>query len=76
MPVMIQIRNVPEVIHRKLKARAAEEGLSLSDYILKDLSRLVEQPTMREWVQRLREMPPIKTKETSEQTIRAIRDGR
>jgi plasmid stability protein len=76
MPVMIQIRNVPDDIHRKLKARAAAAGLSMSDYILQDLKKLAEQPTLAEWFESLKKMKPIKTRETSEQTIRAIRDGR
>lgn len=76
MPVMIQIRNVPEEIHRKLKARAAEAGMSLSDYILRDLSRLAGQPTLDEWLKNLRKMKPIKTRESSAEAIRAIRDGR
>ncbi|MES1262317.1 MAG: hypothetical protein ABUS49_11325 [Acidobacteriota bacterium] len=73
---MIQIRNVPEEIHRKLKARAAEAGMSLSDYILRDLSRLAGQPTLDEWLKNLRKMKPIKTRESSAEAIRAIRDGR
>jgi plasmid stability protein len=40
MSVMIQIRNVPDDIHRTLKARAAAAGMSMSDYILQDLKRL------------------------------------
>ena len=46
MSVMIQLRNVPDDLHRQLKARAAE-GLSLSDYIINDVKRLAEQPTPR-----------------------------
>lgn len=46
MPVMIQIRNVPESLHRKLKVRAAEAGMSLSDFLLADLrdDRTARQP--------------------------------
>ena len=76
MPVMIQLRNVPDDIHRKLKARAAEAGMSLSDYILKDVRRLAEQPTLEEWFKRIKKLKPMVTKESSEETIRAIRDGR
>ncbi len=76
MPKMIQLRNVPDELHRKVKARAAEAGMSLSDYILKDVARLAEQPTMEEWRRKLATLPRIKLKESPEQTIRKMRDGR
>jgi plasmid stability protein len=53
MAGMIQIRNVPEGIHRKLKARAALAGMSLSDYLLAEIRRLAERPTLDELRQRL-----------------------
>ena len=49
----IQIRNVPEEISRTFKSRAAAEGQSLSDYLLGELTRLAERPTMREVLQRI-----------------------
>jgi hypothetical protein len=55
MSAMIQIRNVPEATHRALKSRAALAGMSLSDYLLKEVERIVEQPTMEEMMARLRE---------------------
>ncbi|MDQ1470119.1 MAG: hypothetical protein QOJ99_1599 [Bryobacterales bacterium] len=76
MSVMIQIRNVPDDIHRTLKARAAAAGMSMSDYILQDLKRLAERPTLPEWFEGLKKLKPIKTTETTEQIIRAMRDGR
>jgi plasmid stability protein len=76
MSVMIQLRNVPDGLHRKLKARAAEEGLSLSDYILNDVKRLAERPTHEELARRLSKLRPLRLAETPEQTIRAMRDGR
>jgi plasmid stability protein len=76
MSAMIQIRNVPDDLHRKLKARAAEAGLSLSDYILNDVRRLAEQPTPGELRLRLSKLRPLRLTETPEQTIRAMRDGR
>ena len=76
MSVMIQLRNVPDDLHRKLKARAAEEGLSLSDYIINDVKRLAERPTHEELTRRLSKLRPLKLTETPEQTIRAMRDGR
>jgi plasmid stability protein len=53
MAGMIQVRNVPEAIHRKLKARAALVGMSLSDYLLTEIRRLAERPTLDELRQRL-----------------------
>ncbi len=50
---MIQIRNVPESLHRLIKSRAAIEGLSLSDYLLKDIKRKAAKPTMKEWMDEL-----------------------
>lgn len=48
MSKMVQVRNVPDAVHRKLKARAAEQGVSLSDYILTEMKRMAEQPTLQE----------------------------
>jgi antitoxin FitA len=48
MPKMIQVRNVPEEVHRTLKARAAAAGLSLSDYIKRDLEQAAAWPSLDE----------------------------
>ena len=48
MSKMIQVRNVPDDVHRTLKVRAAAEGLSLSDYIKRDLEELAKQATIEE----------------------------
>jgi plasmid stability protein len=50
MPSMIQIRNVPDELHRELKARAARSGMTLSDYLLAELRALAVRPTMKEWL--------------------------
>ncbi|HYU15852.1 MAG TPA: toxin-antitoxin system HicB family antitoxin [Candidatus Acidoferrum sp.] len=50
MSRMIQVRNVPDQLHRRLKMRAAEEGVSLSDYILAELRQLGERPSMKEFL--------------------------
>jgi plasmid stability protein len=54
MSVMIQIRNVPEPLHRRLKSRAALAGMSLSDYLLNELRELADRPTVEELRARLR----------------------
>ena len=48
MSKMVQIRNVPEALHRKLKVRAAGSGQTLSDYLLAELERLAARPTRDE----------------------------
>ncbi len=53
MPKMIQLRHVPDDLHRKLKARAALEGLSLSDYLLQEVRRVADRPTLAELRHRL-----------------------
>lgn len=50
MPSMIQIRNVPEELHRDLKVRAAQTGMTLSDYLLAEIRALAVRPTMQEWL--------------------------
>lgn len=73
---MIQIRNVPEEIHRRLKARAALEGMSMSDYILGELKRLTAKPTIQELSARIAEQPPVELPESAAAVIRRMRDGR
>jgi plasmid stability protein len=76
MPVMVQIRNVPESLHRRLKSRAALEGKSLSDYLLVELSRIAEWPTAEEMRQRLARLSPTNPSITPEEAVRAERDSR
>ena len=55
---MIQIRNVPESLHRLIKSRAALEGLSMSDYLLRGIRRDAAKPTMSEWFDMLERTVP------------------
>ena len=73
---MIQIRDVPELVHSTLKARAAREGMSLSDYLKMELERTVERPTMREWLEFTQRARPMTAKRSAAQVIRELRDGR
>ena len=75
MSKMIQIRDVPEQVHRILKARAAREGMSLSDFIKKELAHSAEQPTMREWLESTRQAKPISTKRSAAEIVRELRDA-
>jgi plasmid stability protein len=72
----IQIRNVPEDVHRTLKARAAKEGLSLSEYLLRAAVDLAERPTMAEMIERIRSRPQVRTTFSSAELIRAEREER
>jgi plasmid stability protein len=76
MSKMIQVRDVPEQIHGTLKARAAREGMSLSDFIKRELERAVERPTMREWLDLTQRAKPIPAKRTAAQVVRELRDSR
>jgi antitoxin FitA len=76
MSKMIQVRDVPEHVHSVLKARAAREGMSLSDFIKRELERSVERPTMREWLERTRQARPIPADRSATQVIRELRDAR
>jgi plasmid stability protein len=76
MPVMIQIRNVPDDLHRALKARAAQAGMSLSEYLLREARRSVERPTLAEWREQVAGLERVELDEPPEVTIRRERDGR
>jgi hypothetical protein len=76
MSKMIQVRDVSEQLHSTLKARAAREGMSLSDFIKKELERAAERPTMREWLEQTRQAKPIRGKRTPAEIVRELRDAR
>lgn len=74
---MLQIRNVPEDVHRSLKARAALEGQSLSDYALRELRKAIERPTRRELIERVQaRTPAAPSAEPAADAVRAERDIR
>ena len=70
---MIQVRNVPDEIHRELKVRAARQGVSLSDYVLELARRDVGRPTMQEWLARVNARPLVEMKVTGADIIREHR---
>jgi hypothetical protein len=76
MSKMIQVRDVPEDVHSTLKARAAREGMSLSDYIKRELEYTAERPSMREWLDLTQKMKPILSKRSGAQVVRELRDAR
>lgn len=73
---MIQIRNVPDEVHGELKARAALEGLTLSDYLLREVRRLTEFPSPSELRSRLQRRRPVRTRVSAARSVRAERDRR
>ncbi len=76
MSKMIQLRHVPDLLHRKLKARAALEGMSLSDYLLEEVERLAERPTVGELRERLGQRSAIVPRISPAKAVRAERDRR
>jgi plasmid stability protein len=76
MHKMIQIRNVPLDVHRTLKARAAQAGATLSDYLLSELEDLANRPTPEEMRARLEGRRPVRGGESSADAVRAVRTAR
>jgi len=76
MSSMVQIRNVPEDVHRKLKSRAALAGLSLSDYLLLELRRGLDRPTRQELLERLSRRRPVSPRRSPSAMVRSERDRR
>jgi len=73
---MVQIRNVPADFHRRLKARAAMEGMSMSDYVMREVGKALERPTRAEVLARLEAQPVRKLKRSAATLVRAERDTR
>jgi len=75
MGVLVQIRDVPEDVHRLLKARAAASGVSLSEYLRSLLTTAASRPTPEEFMARIRARGSVKLSEPSEVTVRRLRDS-
>jgi antitoxin FitA len=73
MPKMIQIRNVPDDLHRRLKARAAYAGMTLSDYLRREMLNLATKPTMQEWATEVRELEPVESSKSAAEILREER---
>jgi antitoxin FitA len=76
MSKMIQLRNVPDALHRGLKARAAMAGMSLSDYLLAEIKEIAEKPTLAELREHLHERKPITVRIDTARLVREERDAR
>ena len=75
MSTMVQIRNVPDTLHRKLKARAAHSGQTLSDYLLAELERLAARPTREEMLKKLHSRKRVTLKTPAAVVIREERES-
>lgn len=74
MSKMIQIRNVPDHVHRELRRRALDEGISLSDYLLRLAEADIERPTIAEFLERTSKLPPFGAPGSAAALIREDRD--
>jgi plasmid stability protein len=75
MSKMVQIRNVPDALHRQLKSRAAESGRTLSDFLLAELERLAARPTRDEMLTRIRSRTRVTLKTPAAVVIREERES-
>lgn len=73
MSKMVQLRNVPDALHRSLKARAALAGMSLSDYLIAEIKEIAERPTLAELRARLHTRKPVAV---DLDTVRLVREER
>ena len=76
MSKMIQVRNVPDSLHRTLKAQAALAGMSLSDFLLAEIRRVAERPTLAELRERLRRRSRVAAPVSAAEAVRRERDSR
>ena len=76
MSKMIQLRNVPDALHRTLKARAAMSGMSLSDYLLGEIKEIVARPTLSELRERLHGQEPLSVEIDTARMVREERQAR
>jgi antitoxin FitA len=73
---MIQIRNVPDDLHRALKVRAARSGTTLSAMLLDELREIADKPTLDVWLAETERLEPVSVGETAAELVRADRDSR
>lgn len=68
--------NVPEPLHRRLKVRAAVEGMSMSDYVLREIRKALERPPRQEVLDRLARRSVRRLRRSPAEVIRSERDAR
>lgn len=75
MPKTIQIRNVPDELHRTLKERAARSGMTLPDYLLSEIELVAKKPTMKEWLEKVSRDEPVEVDEPPGVIVHRMRDA-
>lgn len=75
MSKIIQLRNVPNALHRSLKARAAMSGMSLSDYLLAEIREIADRPTWTELRERLNRREAVTAQVDTARVVREARDA-
>ena len=76
MSMLIQVRNVPESLQRRLKARAAMEGISMSAYVRRLIERALERPSRQDVLDALRALPTVETDIGAAEVLREARESR
>jgi plasmid stability protein len=76
MPKTIQLRNVPDALHRKWKMRAAAQGISLSEYLRQEIELIAARPALHETVAEIANVAPVTWGEPIAKIIRRLRDRR
>jgi hypothetical protein len=76
MSKMIQLRHVPDTLHRQLKARAALEGLSLSDFLIREARKIADRPTAAEMRTRLAQRASVTPRLSTAEAVRREREQR
>ena len=74
MTVMIQIRNVPKALHRRIRVRAATEGMSMSHFVLREIERALERPCRQELLEAIRSQPEAELEPSPAELLREERD--
>jgi antitoxin FitA len=75
MSKIIQLRNVPDDVHRALKIKAAEAGMSLSDFLVREVISVARRPSLEEILKRIKKRGSIKPTENSAAAVRAEREA-
>jgi len=69
----IQIRNVPDEVHQKLEAMAASAGMSLSEFLVREIRRNVELSAREELNRTLASRTPVISRKSPAEVIREVR---
>ncbi len=75
MSKMIQIRNVPDGLHRKLKVRAAQAGMTLSDYLLREIRHVANRPELKDLLKRIERRGPAQVSQAPSEIVRSEREA-